>query len=244
VKSVGRDTGRSEVGASMTPTKRAAITAGVLFLVGTAAGTLSIVAAADGPNYLIEIAGSRTQVIVGALFQLLTAGSYAGVAIALYPVLRRYGPTSAAGFLGFRIGAGILNMVGALFLLLLLDLSNRFVGAGAPVASYFQTLGALLRTGRDGMNHVAMMLALIAGDVMYYRLLYKAKLVPRWLSGWGFAGLGLAAVASLLVMSRLIEVVTPVYVGVMAVLALQELALAVWLIAKGLDESVATAVGT
>ena len=93
------------------------------------------------------------------------------------------------------------------------------------------------------MNHVAMMLALIAGDVMYCRILYKAKLVPRWLSGWGFAGLVLAAVASLLVMSRLIEVVTPVYVGVMTVLALQQLALAVWLIAKGLDESAATAAG-
>jgi hypothetical protein len=227
----------------MTPTRRAAIAAGVLFLVGTVAGLLSIVAAADGPNYLIELAGNRTQVIVGALFQLLTAAAYAGVAIVLHPVLRRHDQTAATGFLGFRIGAGILNMVGALFLLVLLELSNRFLGAGAPVSSYFQTIGALLRTGRDGTNHVAMILALIAGDVLYYRLLYRAKLVPRWLSGWGFAGLVLAAVASLLVMSRLIEVVTPVYGGVMTVLALQQLALAVWLIAKGLDESAAIPVG-
>ncbi len=222
----------------MTSSRRAAITAGVLFLVGTAAGVLSIVGAADGTNYLREVAANGTQVIAGALFQLITAGAYVGVGIALHPVLRRYGPTAAGGFLGFRIAAGILNMLGALILLLLLDLSIRFVGAGAPVASYFETIGALLRSGRDGMNHVAMMLALIAGDAMYYWLLYRARLVPRWLSGWGFAGLAFAMVASLLVMGRLIEVVTPVYLSLMAALGLQQMALAIWLIAKGFDERI------
>ena len=221
----------------MTSTRRAATTAGVLFLVGTAAGVLSIVSAADGPNYLRLVAANKTQVIVGALFQCVTAGAYAGVAIALHPVLRRYGPTAAAGFLGFRIAAGILNMVGALVLLLLLDLSNQFVGAGAPVSSHFQTLGALLRNARDGMNHVAMMLAVLVGDAMYYWVLYQARLVPRWLSGWGFAGLALAMFASLLVLCRLIEVVTTTYLALMAVLVLQQVALAIWLIVKGLNES-------
>ncbi|MRR12495.1 DUF4386 domain-containing protein, partial [bacterium] len=183
----------------MNSTRRAATAAGILFLVGTAAGGLSIVGAADGPDYLREIAADGTQVLLGALFQCVTAGAYAGAALALYPVLRRHGHTAAAGFLDFRIAAGILNMVGALILLLLLDLSNQFVGAGAPPSSYFQTLGALLRSARDGMNHVAMMLALIFGDAMYYWILYKARLVPRWLSGWGFAGLALTLCASLLV---------------------------------------------
>lgn len=219
----------------MTSTRRAAVTAGVLFLVGTAAGLLSVAGAADGPSYLRDVAVSGTQVKAAALFQLVTAGAYAGMAIALHPVLRHHGPTAATGFLAFRVAAGILNMLGALILMLLLDLSSRFVGAGAPVASYFETMGALLRSSRDGMNHVAMMLALIAGDAMYYWLLYRARLVPRWLSSWGFVGLALATIASLLVMSRLIEVVTPAYAVLMAALGLQQLALAVWLIAKGLD---------
>lgn len=220
----------------MTSARRSAITAGVLFFVGTAAGVLSVVGAAEGPNYLREITTNGPQVISGALFQLVTAGAYVGVAIALHPVLRRYGPTAAAGFLGFRIAAGILNMLGALILLLLLDLSSRFVGAGAPDASYFETIGALLRSGRDGMNHVAMMLALIAGDALCYWILFRVRLVPRWVSGWGFFGLALALVASLLVMGSLIEVVTPVYLSLTAVLGLQQMALAIWLIVRGLDE--------
>ena len=219
----------------MTSARRAAITAGVLFIIGTAAGVLSVAGAADGPGYLHDVAASGTQVIIAALFQLVTASAYVGVAIALHPVLRRYGPTAAAGFLGFRIAAGVLNMLGAIILLLLLELSIRFVGAGAPDASYFETVGGLLRVGRDGMNHVAMMLALIVGDALYYWLLYRARLVPRWLSGSGFIGLAFAMVASLLVMSRLIEVVTPVYLSLMAVLGLQQMALAAWLIVRGLD---------
>ena len=145
--------------------------------------------------------------------------------------------TAAAGFLGFRIKAGILNIVGVLILLLLLDLSNQFVGAGAPVSSHFQTLGSLLRNARDLTNHVAMILALSVGDVMYYWVLHQARLVPGWLWGWGFIGLALTITASLLVLCRLAGVVTTTYLALNAVLALQQVALAAWLIVKGLNES-------
>ena len=90
-------------------------------------------------------------------------------------------------------------------------------------------------TGDYGVNPVAMMLSLIVGAALYDWLLSRARLVPRWLSGSGFIGLAFAMVASLLVMSRLIEVVTPVYLSLMAVLGLQQMALAAWLIVRGLD---------
>ena len=221
----------------MTPTRRAATTAGVLFLVGTAAGVLSVVSAADGPDYLREVAANGTRVVVGSFFQCVMACAFVGVAIALHPVLTRHGPTAAAGFLGFRIAAGIFNIVGVLILLLLLDLSNQFVGAGAPVSSHFQTLGSLLRNARDLMNHVAMILALSVGDVLYYWVLHRARLVPRWLSVWGFIGLALTLSASLLVLCRLTGVVTTTYLALNAVLALQQVALATWLIVRGLNES-------
>jgi hypothetical protein len=82
-----------------------------------------------------------------------------------------------------------------------------------------------------------MILALSVGDVMYYWVLHQARLVPRWLSGWGFIGLALTMSASLLVLCRLVEVVTTIYLALNAVLALQQVALATWLIVKGLNES-------
>ncbi|MDH4191977.1 MAG: DUF4386 domain-containing protein [Betaproteobacteria bacterium] len=221
----------------MTSTRRSATIAGVLFFVGTAAGVLSVVGAADSPGYLRELAAHGTQVVVGALFQCVMAVAYVGVAVALYPVLRTHSPTAAAVFLGFRIAAGVLNLVGVVILMLLLDLSNQFVDAGAPASSHFQTLGGLLRSARDLMNHVAMIWALSLGDVMYYWVLYQARLVARWLSSWGFGGLALTMSASFLVLCRLIEVVAPTYLALNAVLVLQQVVLAIWLVARGLNAS-------
>jgi hypothetical protein len=215
--------------------RRAATVAGVLFLVGTAAGVLSVVGAADGPDYLQAVAADGSRVVTGALFQCIMAAAYVGVALALHPVLRRHAPTAAAGFLGFRIAAGVLNVVGAIALLLLLELSTQYMRAGAPASSHFQTMGDVLRHARDLTNHGAVIIALCFGDAMYYGVLHRAKLVPGWLPVWGFIGLAAAMAASLLVFGGLIGVVTPAYVCLTAVLGLQQLALAAWLIIKGLD---------
>ena len=82
-----------------------------------------------------------------------------------------------------------------------------------------------------------MILALSVGDVLYYWVLHRARLVPRWLSVWGFIGLALTLSASLLVLCRLTGVVTTTYLALNAVLALQQVALATWLIVRGLNES-------
>lgn len=219
----------------MTPTRSAASIAGVLFLVGIAAGVLSVVGAADGPDYLQAVTANRGQVIAGALFQCIMAVAYVGAAVALHTVLRRHAPSAAAGFLGLRVASGVLNILGAIVLLLLLGLSARYVSAGAPASSYYQTLGDLLRYGRDLTNHFAVIVVLCLADAMYYWIAYRARLVPRWLTIWGFIGLAFAVGASLLVFGGIIEVVTSTYLTLTAFLGLQQLVLAMRLIIKGFD---------
>jgi hypothetical protein len=72
---------------------------------------------------------------------------------------------------------------------------------------------------------------------MYYALLYRTRLVPRWLSGWGLVGTTLMFLATLLVMSRLIGIVTTSYLVQTLPIALQEMVLAVWLIVKGFRQT-------
>ena len=171
----------------------------------------------------------------GAFFQFLMVPAYVGFALSLYPILRRYSQSLSLGFVGFSIIAGAFHLVGVIILLLFPPLNQEFVGAGAPDSSYFQTLGGLLRVGRDLVNHVAMILALSIGNLMLYYTFYRSKLIPRWLSGWGLIGVTLTISASLLLMFRLIGVVTPTYITLNLPLALQEMVLAVWLIVKGFD---------
>ena len=69
----------------------------------------------------------------------------------------------------------------------------------------------------------------VLGGLMFYVLLYQSRLVPRWLSTWGLAGAALYIVAPVGSMFGL-------SLGFfMAPLALQEMVMAVWLIAKGLN---------
>ena len=217
--------------------RSAAKTAGVLFIIGTVAGVLSISPIIDGPDYLIKSSANENRVIAGALFQLIMAAAYVGFAISLYPILRKYNEGLAIGFVGFRFIAGALNILGVISILLLLTLSQDFVKAGAPDSSHFQVLGELLRAGRDLVNHVAMILAHSLGGLMFCYLLYETKLVPRWLSGWGLGGTALTMLASLLVMFRLIGIITPTYIVLNLPVALQEMFLALWLIMKGFNRS-------
>lgn len=219
----------------MSADRTAAVVAGMLYILGMIAGLLSVAPSVDSRDYLLKAAANEEQVLRAALWQFVMAAAYVGIAITLYPVLKRHGEALALGFVGFRLIAGAFILIGTILLLLLLTLSQDFVKDTFPDVSYFQTLGTLLRTGRDLVNHVGMILALSFGGLLYYSLLFQAELVPRWLSGWGLAGVVLAIVASVLVMVRRIGVVTPTYVALTAPIALQELVLAMWLVITGFN---------
>ena len=149
--------------------------AGTLYITGTIAGVLSIAPAIDAPDYLIKASANANQVLFAALFQFFMTIAYAGFAITLYPVLRKYRESLALGFLSFRIIAAVLNIIGFISLLLLLSLSQEFIKAGTHDTSYFQTLGDLLRSGRDFVNHVAMILATSVAGLMFYHLIVSSK---------------------------------------------------------------------
>jgi hypothetical protein len=144
----------------------------------------------------------------------------------------------ALGFLSFRIIAAVLNIIGFICLLLLLSLSQQYVKAGTQDLSYFQTLGDLLRTGRDFINHIAMIFATSVGGLMFYLMLFKTKLIPRWLSLWGFIGTLFTIFASLLVMFKMINILTSTYLVLNLPLILLEIVLAIWFIAKGFDSNI------
>jgi hypothetical protein len=84
---------------------------------------------------------------------------------------------------------------------------------------------------------VGMMLATGLGNLILFYILYKTKLVPRWLSSWGIIGNTLAIVASFLILFRIIDVITHHFVVLSIPLVLQEIVLAIWLIAKGFNSS-------
>jgi hypothetical protein len=214
--------------------RKTAIIVGVLFIIGTVAGILSRVFTGpilDDPDYLIKVSANENQIIIGALLVLIMGFALAMVPVMLFPIFKKHNEALALGAVVFR---GALEAVAyiaiAISWLLLLILSQEYVKAGTPDASYFQTLGTLLLEAPDWIGQT-LSIVFSLGALMIYYLFYQSKLIPRWLSVWGLIGAILYLAAPLLFMfgSEL---------GIlMAPLAVQEMVFAVWLIVKGFNPS-------
>jgi len=207
--------------------------AGVLIITGMIAGIFSVAPAVDSTKYLTEAAANSNQVIIGAIFQLIMALAYIGVAILLYPIIRQFGKSMAIGFLSFRIIATTLVIVGTIILLSILALSQEAIKHSISDHPDLEVLGSVLKTTRDYINHVFMILMLCAGNVLLYILLIHSKLIPRWISLFGIVGAILSVIASFLVLFRVVEIITTEYLILNLPTGLTDLILGIWLIAKG-----------
>ena len=213
---------------------------GVLFITAAVAGILSAVLLTPilgDAAYLTKLFENENQVIMGSLFGVILAVACAGIAIGLYPVLRKHNEGLALGSVGFRIIEAVFWGVNAIIPLSLLTLSREHVKAGALDASNFQILGTLLLSARDSAGPLLGAIAFSIGAFMYYYIFYRAKLIPRWLSGWGLAAIILHLSVALLTMFALIDSFSTIGVVMNLPILLQEMVLAVWLIVKGFNPS-------
>jgi hypothetical protein len=207
---------------------------GILFIIGTVLGILSVVftgSVLGAQDYLTQIPANENQVKVGALLVLIMGFALALVPVMLFPIFKKYNEALALGAVVFR-GAleAVSYMAIAISWLLLLALSREYVKAGAPDAAYFQTLGTFVL---EAVEWTSQVLAIVfsLGALMIYYLFYRSRLIPRWLSVWGLVG------AVLYLAAPLLALFGPDLGILMAPLALQEMVLALWLIFKGFDSA-------
>ena len=219
--------------------RKTAITVGTLFIVCTVASILgpTLAISINSPDYLNQLAGKPDQIITAALLEFIWAAAGAGIAIGLYPLLKKYNGALALGSVGFRVVENVFVLIGTLNMLSLLTLSQELIAAGAPEASSFQTLGTLLLALRDWQLHVISGLAFSLGVLMYYAILYRSNLIPRWLSGWGVMGAVLSLAATVLASFTHDFGLESINTYLNVPIGLQELVFAVWLIAKGFNPS-------
>ncbi len=221
--------------------RKLALSAGILFIIYDIVDLLSFLflGPVNSANYLVKVSENAGMVGTGAFLLIIGGLCASGIAISLYPVLKKFNPVLALGAVGFRISEGVLRIVSMSFLLGLITLSQLFVKAGSPEISYFQTLGALLKELRNWVGGgVGALLAFSVGCTLYYIVFYQTKLVPRWLSVWGLI-FGVSGIVSCALVS--IGLIAPFSTeqAIMIIPMLpQELVLAVWLIVKGFNPSV------
>jgi hypothetical protein len=120
---------------------------------------------------------------------------------------------------------------------LLLTVSEIYGKTGAADASNFQTLGSMLIAAGHWIQNINGIVFSV-GTLMIFALFYQTRLIPRWLSGWGFIGAVLYFIAKIVSMFSPLHLAPDIGVGIGLLLvptAIQEMVFAVWMIVKGFN---------
>ncbi|UCH59613.1 MAG: DUF4386 domain-containing protein [Anaerolineales bacterium] len=219
----------------MNTSKKTAIMVGAFFLASNVTFLLGAFVFVEpilsSPDYLSLVSVNRNQVILGALLEFINGIAYIGIAVLVYPILKQRFASMALWYIAFRIIEFVMQTLSDLSPLSLVRLSEEFVSTGAVEASSFQALGSLLLTQRYWAFQMVTF-ALVLGALIFYYMLYQSRLIPRFISVWGFIA-ALAVLATALLDTFGISPGSLEFLGVL--MLLNELFLGVWLIVRGFD---------
>lgn len=225
--------------------RKNAVMAGVLYFLGTVFGILGGVVGGEvlssfsfgkplvGVDLLGIVAANSSRITAGSLFYLMMGISLMAMTVYLYPIFRKDSIELAMGMVLFR-GAleGVFYFLSTLGFLVLVLLGNEYIAAGADSAA-LQSMGNVLYWFQGRLAPTGTILFLI-GAVCLYISFYRTRLIPRWLSVWGFIGVVLYMASALL---KFFSMDSGIGFYLEMVLAPQEMVMAVWLIVKGFNRS-------
>jgi uncharacterized membrane protein len=210
---------------------------GALFVLATVAsilGSLALGSVLDGSNYLIGVADHEASVVIAALLFLVAASSAFGTAFLLFPILRRHAEGLAAGYFGLRAFENVLYAASAVALLVMLSVSQTEAIRRAN-DSDIPLVGAALLALHDWSAVIGTLIFFALGSVILNSVLYRSRLVPRWLSAWGLVGAALAFLYGLIRIFVSETGLDSPYVLLAMPIAVQEMVFAGWLMTKGFE---------
>jgi hypothetical protein len=190
----------------------------------------SVVGSGPIASILVNVSKNLTRMRISNLVALLNSLAIVLLAVMFYVVFYKQNNTIALVALVCFVAEAITLAVSKVGTYGLIPLSQKFVEAGAPEPSYFQTLGDFLYHGLDRLGYDIHMLFFCLGGILWYYLLYSSRVVPRALAIWGLAAICLLSIPILLVLYR--RGSTPLMVLGLPY-APFELVLGVWLLVKG-----------
>ena len=216
--------------------RKTAVITGILFLAGYLGiflGSAFYAPILDAPDYLNQMYPNKSNVIIGILIELINDVAVIGIPVMLFPILKKYSERLALGYFGFRLIESMVLIFSKTSLLSLITLSQEYIAVESPANSYFQTFGAVALAERDWASQLQVVFFALSALIFYYAL-YQTKLLPRWLSVWGFIAVASLIAANVLPVPDLTQGFSPTQLLFMPIF-LSEILVAIWLILKGFN---------
>jgi hypothetical protein len=183
--------------------RNVAIVVGILFIlreVTSITGLILYGPILNDPEYIINGAADEARVIWGAFFEVLLVFTQIGTAITLFPILKKYNESMAIGTVCFRLMEATIVILGIMSLLAIVTLNHSFLKEANPDTSSYLMAGKLLLDIHNWTFLYGPNLILGPSTFMTSYLLYKSKLVPRFVTFLGLVGGPLISANAVLVM--------------------------------------------
>ena len=225
----------------MNANRTIATSAGILFIIAAVASIIGVTLYTpilNNPNYIIDTDIDHTQIKWGAFFEIITVLAVIGTSITLYPVLRKYNETMAIGTVCFRLLEATLITIGILCLLSIVTINQGFAKGLASDTSSLLIAGKLLLVVHDWTFLFGPNFLLGPSTLITSYILFKMKLVPRFISVLGLLGGPLIFICAVLVLFGFFLQIS-VWGALFAIpVFCYEMSLAIWLIVKGFNSAI------
>ena len=208
---------------------------GALFLVGFlfyGVGAALVTSVTGAPDFLSTISAHQTTLVIGAFLMLLNTVVDVGKGVLFFPILETHGKRSALAYLAFIVVQVVFLDIGVLALLLIVPLGQQAIDAGQASAAWAQVHGSLLNQWNT-MAYSIGEATLGVGGLFLCALLFRTRLIPRFLAVGGFIGY-----ASLIV--GMVAEIFGIHISLMLSIPgiFFEVGLPVWLFIKGFQPEV------
>jgi hypothetical protein len=163
---------------------------GALFLLGFlfyGVGAALVTSVTGDPDFVATISAHQTTLVLGAFLMLLNTVVDVGKGVLFFPILENHGKRSALAYLALIMVQVVLLDIGVVGLLMIVPLGQVAADAGGASASWAQPLGSLLNQWNN-MAYSIGEATLGVGGLFLCSLLYRARLIPRFLAVAGFIG--------------------------------------------------------
>ena len=132
---------------------------------------------------MLKVAENPGFLRANILVDMLTALGVIFLGAVLFSTLKKENEKMALTALAFYILEGALLAVSRIGIFSLLKFSQEYASARQPET--LLTFGRVALEAADFVGDTLHLLAFSVGAVLFYILLVRSKLVPRWLSLWG-----------------------------------------------------------
>jgi hypothetical protein len=220
----------------MTTNRKTATVTGVFFIVAAVASIIGLILYTPilhDTNYIVGTATCESQIKWGAFFEIITAFTIMGTAIALFPVLRKYNEPMAISTVAFRLLEATLIIIGIMSLLTIVTLNHQYTGGIDKDTNSYLVNGRLLVALHDQTFLFGPNIVLGPSTFITGYLLYRSKLVPRFISVLGMVAGPLVSVSGVLVLFGTYSQISVTGALFCLPVFTYEMSLAIWLLAKG-----------